>query len=92
MMLISGMKSAMTIVPTIDGEEHDHDRLEQRGQTRDRVVDLVVVNFRDLQQHLRQLPGLLADVDHGDHHRRKHAARLERRTIDSPSFTRRAPS
>ena len=31
-MLISGMNSAITIVPTINGQEDDHDRLEQRGE------------------------------------------------------------
>ena len=78
MMLMSGMNSAMTIVPTIKASKNNHDRLEQGGQTFHRVVHFVVVNLRNLQKHLGQLSGLLTDVDHPDHHRWKDAARLQR--------------
>jgi hypothetical protein len=39
-----------------------------RGERGDGVVDLVVIDVGDLEQHFRQLAGFLADVDHGDDH------------------------
>ena len=60
------------------GQEHDHDRLQQRGQTGDGVIHLIVVDFRHLQEHLGELPGFLADVDHADDHGREDAAGFER--------------
>ena len=44
----------MTMVPTIDGEEHDHDRFEQRSEAGYRIVDLVIVDFGYLQEHFGQ--------------------------------------
>jgi hypothetical protein len=33
-------------------EHHDHDRLEQGSEGRHRVIDFIIVNLGDLQQHL----------------------------------------
>jgi hypothetical protein len=78
MMLMSGMKSAITIVPTTTARNTIMIGSSNRGERRDRIVHLVIVNFRDLQQHLGQLTGFFADVDHADDHRRKSAAGFER--------------
>ena len=72
------MNSAITIVPTITARNTIMigSSIEVRPATA--VVHFVVVDFRDLEQHLGQLAGLLADVDHADDHRRKGAARFQR--------------
>ena len=60
-----------------DGQEDNHDRLEQRGHGRDGVIDFVVVVVGDLEQHFRQGAGLFADVHHADDHGGKDAGSFE---------------
>src|SRR2546425_1030429 len=48
--------------------ENDHDRLDDGRQVVHRLVDLGLVEHRDLGQHLVQRSGLLADRDHLYHH------------------------
>ena len=67
----------MTMVPTT-GEEDDHDRFKQRSEAGYSIVYLVIVYFRDLQEHFGELSGLLADVNHADDHRWEDATRLKR--------------
>src|SRR3954464_6244590 len=52
-------------------EEDDHERLQERGQTFDRIIDFIVVDLGDLQEHLGQLPRFFTDVHHGDYHGRE---------------------
>jgi len=59
-------------------EEDDSYRFEQRGESLDRVVHFVVIDFGDLQEHLGELAGLFTHVHHRDHHGRKHSAGLQR--------------
>src|SRR5256885_3270803 len=42
-------------------DEDHHQRLDDRRQRVDRRVDLVLVEVRDLPEHLLELSGLLAD-------------------------------
>lgn len=47
-------------------QHHHHDGLEQADQAGDGDVDLFVVVVRDFQEHLVQVTGFFADVDHVD--------------------------
>src|SRR6266849_3798393 len=47
-----------------DREKNNHDWLQRRGHSRDRVVDFVIINIGDLQKHLGELASFFADVDH----------------------------
>src|SRR5207253_8798505 len=62
-----------------------HDRLDDRGQRRDRRVDLVLVEVGDLAEHLLQLSRLLADLDHLADHRREDLV-LDQRLRDRYTF------
>ena len=61
-----------------DREKDNHDWLEHGRERGNRIVHLVIINIGDLQQHLGQLTGLLANVDHAHDHGRKRAAGFER--------------
>ena len=58
-----------------EADADHHDRLDDRGQRLDRRVDLVLVEVRDLGEHLLELTGLLADLHHLRDHRREDGAR-----------------
>ena len=75
---MSGRNSAKTTDPTIEGEDDDHDRLEDGSQRGDGVVHLVVIDVGDLEEHLGELAGFLADVHHGDDHVGEDTGGLER--------------
>src|SRR6266545_3416325 len=48
-----------------------HHRLDDRGQALNGRIDLVLVEVGDLAEHLLELSGLLADLDHVADHRRE---------------------
>src|SRR6266511_3487810 len=48
-----------------------HDRLDDRGERRDRRVHLVLVEIGDLAEHLLELSRLFTDLHHLRHHRRE---------------------
>src|SRR5436190_10433829 len=61
-----------------DAEQHDHDRLEQRGERGHRGVDLVVVEVGDFLEHLVEGARVLADADHVHDHGWEDGAALQR--------------
>ena len=73
----SGRYMLMTMPPTVDAQEHDHDRFQQRQQVGHRLVDLLLVEVGDLGEHRVERARLLADADHLHHHRREDAALLQ---------------
>src|ERR1035438_1652402 len=60
-----------------NGQEDDHDRLQQGGHGGYGIIDFVVVVIGDLEEHLREGAGLLADVHHADDHGGKDAGGFE---------------
>ena len=79
---------------TIDTDHRadpDHqDRLDDRRERLDGGVDLVLVEVRDLAEHLVELAGLLADPDHVADHRREHGV-LGQRLTDRRSLVNARP-
>src|SRR5690606_26493439 len=65
-----------------DAEEDDQGGLEGRGEALDGLVDLALVEVRDLLQHRVDGARLLADRDHRGDHRREHARVLLQRGAD----------
>src|SRR6267378_3882894 len=59
-------------------QKHNHEWLENGRERYNRIVHLVIVNIRDLQQHVGQLTSFFPDIDHAHNHRRKGAAGFER--------------
>ena len=49
-----------------DAQNDDHDRFENADQGADQHVDVAVIVVRDLDEHLVQVAGFFADVDHVD--------------------------
>ena len=52
--------------PDDDAQDHDHDRLEDADERADQHVHVAVIVVGDLQQHLVEVAGFFADVDHVD--------------------------
>src|ERR1035441_499682 len=61
-----------------NGQENDHDRLQQGGHGGHGIIDFVVIVVGDLEEHLRESAGLLAYVHHADDHGGKDAGGFER--------------
>src|SRR5207245_8408142 len=61
-----------------NGQEHNHDRLEQGSHSGDGVINLFVVVIGNLEQHFGQSAGLFTDIDHADNHGRKDAGSFQR--------------
>ncbi len=61
-----------------DGEDDDHDRFEEGGEGADGVIDFVVIDVGDFEEHFGELPGFLTDFDHGDDHGWEDFAGVER--------------
>src|SRR5208282_620822 len=61
-----------------DGQEDNHDRLQERGHGCHRVIHFVVVVIRDFEEHFREGAGLFADVHHADDHGGEDAGSFER--------------
>ena len=81
----------ITITPTMRADADHHQRLDDRRQRRDRRVDLVLVEVRDLREHLLELSGLLADLDHLADHRRKDVV-LDQRLRDRDALVHLRPN
>jgi len=60
------------------GQDHDYQRLQQRHYLLRGDLNFLVVIVRQLHQHGVDVAGLLADVEHVVHQRRKEAACLQR--------------
>src|SRR5258708_527961 len=51
-----------------DDAQHDHhDRFQNANQRSDEHVHVIIIVVGDLDEHLVQVAGLFADVDHVDH-------------------------
>src|SRR5579884_2478542 len=51
-----------------ESQDHDHERLQQADEALHHDVDFLIVDIGDLIKHRIQIAGLLADIDHVDHH------------------------
>ena len=59
-------------------DDDDQQRLDRSAQILEVVVDLALVEVRDLVEHLAERAGLLADRDHLQRERREEVGRLRR--------------
>ena len=75
----------MMMKPMTSAMSDDHHRLQQGERLPDRDLDLVVVGFCDLHQHVVEAPGLLADQDHVDREHRE-APGLHHRAAQAAAF------
>src|SRR5581483_6638324 len=68
-----------------EADADHHDRLDDARERLDRRVDFFLVEVGDLPEHLVELSGLLADLDHLRHHRREDGV-LDERLRDRHAF------